>query len=75
LDLTIARQIVYVPKGDMKASAVTEPSLLPADCAEFDTIFIFMAVKGGQVGDSRGMGVKEEKGRGRHVAAGLKTPG
>ena len=64
LDWTIARQIVYAPKGDMKAAAVTEASLLPADCEVFDTIFIFTAVKGGQVGDSRGMGGKQENGRG-----------
>jgi hypothetical protein len=51
LDWTIARVIVCAPKGDIKASAVTEPSLLPADCEEFDTIFIFTAVKGAQQGN------------------------
>ena len=51
LDWTIARVIVCAPKGDIKASAVTEPSLLPTDCEEFDTIFIFTAVKGGQQGN------------------------
>ena len=53
LDWAITRQTVFAPKDDTKAVAVEDPALLPVDCEEFDTIFIFTAVKGGTGGARR----------------------
>jgi len=61
LDWTITRKVVHAPAGDTTAVAVEDPKLLPADCEEFDTIFIFSAVKGGKAARQRGREAKGPK--------------